>query len=294
VALLSGLAFAACTQDNPWFGLVSDSGPVSETSETSEASETSGAGDVGGPATGSDPGTGDATTTSGAPTTGDAGTTGVMPGPAETDASTSTSTNGDSEADSTTSGDSTGSEPVVIDVPAEVGTCVLLADNFPPRPHGSPKECEAISAALAGAKSGVMALDTSLFDGGGYGREARIFLKFKVPAAPDGKVLSAATLTMRVDESEFAAGPQTGKLVSAAPFDLEDLQNNAPQIGDPLAAAAGPAISGEAVHWSLDDLGPIVPEAAVFLALVALNDDGLVFRSASAEDQRPLLTLTFE
>jgi len=170
-----------------------------------------------------------------------------------------------------------------------------LAKAFPPRPHGPPKECEAISAALTGAKSGVMALDTSLFDGGGYGREARIFLKFKVPAAPDGKVLSAATLTMQVDAAMGSGGRMAGTLVSAAAFDLDALQSSAPAIGDQLAAADGPAVSGQSVHWPLFNLGPIVPEASVFLALVALNDDGMRFRSVGApEDQRPLLTLTFE
>ncbi len=304
-ALLSLLALAACTMDNPNFAIDREPGAAGGTSETGDddTGDTRGAPTSSGGVTSnaSSHATSDASDAS-SEASSDVSTSGVQPGTSGSETGSTgptgaTGETGESGDDTTGSGESsTGAPgPVTVDVPADIGTCVLLPRLVPYVPQASPSKCEAISAMIAGTESGVVTLDTALKEGAGQWREARIFLVFTVPAAPPGTTLTAATLTMHVGASVGADGMMAGALVAVEPFTLGELETDDPMPGAAVGVADGPALAGQAVHWPFTDPAQVLAGAPLFLAVVAMGDDGLIYESAAAQpDRRPTLTLTFE
>lgn len=242
--------------------------------------------------------TGSTTTNAPDPTTADFNT--QDPVTSDTSGTTSTSdidplttTLGETDVGDTSTGQAdTGDVPLEpVTVVASLATCVLL--TIDQLGYVGPAACETLAEEEdKRGQMGVMILDTA-FNGGGEGRPAQVFLRFEIPATPPGTVLTGATLSVQASTSGEGGGPSSGDLYKVSPFDAESLKVGAP-VGVKLTADPGPAVSGKPSIWPIEGQ-QITPEQPLFLGLVALDSNGVLYRSTRAgDDLKPRLQLTYQ
>jgi hypothetical protein len=285
VVTLAAAVAPACTQDNPLFAPIGGDDATTATSSTTT-------GEPGVTATSVGSGTSEGSST-------DPTTSGVEPG------TTTTSTTTDPIGTSTTTDpiDTSTGEPIpdtstgepapeAVTVVASLATCVLLGNMQLFLPYIGPSGCEAVTELNDQSDEvGVMVLDQGFIPASG--RESRIYLRFEVPDAPEGKVLTSATLTVLVGTGIGAGGTWSGDLYLSDGFDENSLKAFAPG-GDLLVANPGPSVAGQWSLWQIP-LPSVLPNQPLFLGLGSLDSDGVLFRSSRAsEDLKPRLELIYE
>ena len=264
---LVGLAVAAA-------GCFSD--PLAETSRGDAGSE-------GSPSTSGAPtstSTGGPTTTS--TSTGDASTstTGVEPTTTSTDSTTGTTTT----SGSTTA--TTGPPLETVVVHPELAACAFLASNG--APYGGPLECtNAATTTNATQVTGVLTIDATT--NYSLNREARIFLRFEIPAEVDPEA-ATVTLTIHVADNPSAGGP-AGELHLAEAFSNQSLTTAAPGLLDLLAVNIELLAPDGAGTWLVPS-DAVKPGEPLYLGLRAISDDGVLYRGSPADvSLAPSLTI---
>jgi hypothetical protein len=178
---------------------------------------------------------------------------------------------------------------VVVDVIATFASCVLLpANGFP---YAGPIACETIVEMYdAVAETGVMVLDKGYMLSGN--REGRIYMYFKIPAAPPEKNLNSATLIVQTGTDVGAGAAWSGALYLTQPFTEISLLGGTPAAVN-LTGDPGPSIPGQPSSWEIPT-NVIIPNNPIHFGLIALDSDGVLYRSTRAgEADRPKLQLIY-
>jgi hypothetical protein len=164
---------------------------------------------------------------------------------------------GTSEDTSTTTAED---ELIAHVIPAAIAECI----GTDPTEFG-PAECEA----LAGA--GQLLIDESVGD---LGMEPMTgYLRFDVPEL-DGGTPVTATLYLQVAEN---VNDNSGQIWLVEPFTIEDLQQRAPMHRQIVGANIDRLFEvGEDLQWALDP-ALISEGAALHLAIVGVDSDGLTY-----------------
>lgn len=174
-------------------------------------------------------------------------------------------------------------------VEAEIAACVLL--ELDALPHLGPSQCQMMADVSNGTKTtGLMIVDQAFSNA--QGREARIYLRFAIPAELAGQTITALTLGLHTADGAYAGGP-SGDLHATAAFDLPSLETSAPKSTGMVAPSLDVANDAPVAFVVSPELA--VPGAPLHLGLWATSDDGTLFRGLGDDaPARPTLTIFHE
>jgi hypothetical protein len=298
-ATLAASVAAACTQDNPWFvPLGSDDATSAASNSTSNntSTSTSTSTSTGSESSATMTGSGSDSDSSARPTTSTSEpgtTTSSSTDPIDTSTGEPPPDSSTGEPDTSTGAVDTG-QPVaeVQNVIASLATCVLLPLLELQLLYIGPVGCEMAAELNANVgEIGVMVLDTAFLPAAN--RESRVYLSFDVPAAPPGKVLTYAALSIQTSASPNAGASWSGDLYLSDPFTELTLKTVAP-AGILLALDPGSSAPNQPSLWEIPT-DAIIASETLYLGLAAQDTDGVLYRSSrAADDKKPRLHLTYE
>jgi len=234
----------------------------------------------------------DALTTTEVGTSGEGTTEAGTSGEGTTEAGTTEA--GTTEAGTTEAGTDTdvGLSPGTYDVSPTIATCIFLPGMG--QPLGVPSICTANATTQnETALQGLMYIDTEVMALDGAGRRAESFIRFDIPPEYAGLTVVAATLHVQVADGDSADGPQRGELYRSAPFDEDSLKLEGPATPQKLADDQGVANKDAWIDWSIP-VGLVVAGSPVYLGLLPVNNDGVLYRGEETEPGSPYLTVVLE
>ncbi len=175
---------------------------------------------------------------------------------------------------------------VMVEIVADIATCVLLPFNA--LPHGGPAECEDLvtkELMVPPDQTYGMIVDQSFNDAGG--RAARVYMRFDLSSIPPGAQLLAATLELQV----VLPLMKSGQLWRSESFDAAMLATGAPGLLDG-EVDLGATMAGQILQVAL--LGTIPQPTPPWLYLgIAPQDPNPVVYMNRTSSSPPKLKIVY-